>query len=92
MTANTARIPGDLKRSGRKLWIALNSEYDLSEPELLLLHQASRIADVCDELVKVIAREGVMGAGGYPHPAVKELRAQAQALAVVLRDLAIPPD
>lgn len=85
--------PTGLRKSGRALWRAVLTDYELDEHESATLLQACRLADLCDTLTRTIEAEGVMAEssqGSRVHPAVVELRQQGIALARLMTALRIP--
>lgn len=87
------RPPTGLRKSGRELWRALLTDYELDQHEQATLLQACRLADICDDLQRTIESEGLMSEssqGPRVHPAVVELRQQGIALARLLAALRIP--
>lgn len=63
--------PRGAKVSGRSLWRAVLTDYELSEHELTLLRQAVAVADLCDGLQAAVDAEGLI-VQGRPHPALVE--------------------
>lgn len=93
MTTSLPSPPRGLGKSGKALWRALLTDYDLDEHEKSILTQACRIADLCDQLQGLIDMEGPMSEssqGPRVHPAVVELRQQGIALARLMTALRIP--
>lgn len=86
--------PRGTQAAGRRLWRAVLSGFELEEHELVLLRQAVAVADVCEELQRVVDAEGPLLAGqdGAPrsHPALVELRAQRILLARLVVALRVP--
>jgi hypothetical protein len=79
--------------AGKRLWRAVLSEFELAEHEQVLLRQAVRVADLCDQLQAVVEAEGpVLRVDGQPrmHPAVVELRQQRIVLARLVVALRVP--
>lgn len=69
------RPPAGLKTAGRRLWRAVQGEYELEVHEELLLTELCRMADRLGDLAAVIKAEGVIEEGlGRAHPAVVEAR------------------
>ena len=83
------RVPAGTKAAGRVLWRSILEDYELDEHELVLLRQACRSADLCDDLQVIVDREGPMVAGRV-HPALVELRQQRIVLARLLVALRVP--
>ena len=93
MSSKIPKAPAGLKTSGRALWRAVLTDYDLDEHELTLLREACRTADACDALQTVLDAEGVMSEssqGVRTHPALTELRQQRVTFARLLTALRIP--
>ena len=93
MTTAPKQPPSDLRRSGRALWRAVLTEFDLDEHERQLLHETCRTRDLCDRLQTVLDNEGVMSEssqGARVHPAAVELRQQRVVLARLLAALNVP--
>ena len=91
---DTTKPPRGLKTSGRRLWVAVASEYDLDVHEELLLLQACRIADRLDQLA-VEANNGPITVTNFKgdqvaHPALVESRIEALALGRLLACLRMP--
>ena len=88
------RAPQGAGAAGKRLWRSVTSEFDLAEHEQVLLRQAVRVADLCDQLQAVVEAEGPMlrepGAGPRTHPAVVELRQQRIVLARLIVALRVP--
>jgi len=70
------------------------SDFELAEHELVLLRQACRVADVCDELADVVAADGVLMTTRLNeqkiHPGLVELRQQRIVLARLIVALRVP--
>lgn len=89
------RMPSGLGPSGKKLWRAVVSEYDLSAHHLILLKEASL---VCDEIARLQAF--VTSAAGNEslhvqreaRAAVVELRLQRLLLSRLLTAMHFPED
>lgn len=93
MAHNTPRPPAGLRKSGRALWRAVLSDYELDQHELSILTQACRVSDLCDQLQGTLDAEGLMSSssqGSRVHPAAVELRQQSIALARLMTALRIP--
>jgi hypothetical protein len=85
--------PRGLGAPGRRIWDAVLKDYELEEHELVLLVQAVRAADSCDELQAIITTDGRVidgQRGPKMHPAVAELRQQQLVLARLLAALRVP--
>jgi hypothetical protein len=87
------KLPSGLSRSGRALWRAVVSDYELDEHELSLLREACRTVDLCDRLEAELAGGPLMvetSQGPRVHPAAAELRQQRIAFARLLAALRVP--
>ncbi len=86
--------PAGLAAPGRRLWRAVVTDYVVAEHELVLLRQACRSADVCDELAGVVAKEGPLVTSRLGeqkvHAALVELRLQRITLARLIVSLRVP--
>lgn len=89
MTTKT-RAPRGLAPAGRKLWDAVNADYELESHELLLLENAARTADLVAQLQARIDEDGPVSPAGKTHPAVAEIRQQRITLARLLVALRVP--
>ncbi|WP_299442627.1 terminase [uncultured Phycicoccus sp.] len=92
-TQKTPPPPRGLRQSGRSLWTAVLTTFDLDEHESAILTQACRIADLCDTLQGTLDADGIMSEssqGTRVHPAAVELRQQGIALARLMTALRIP--
>lgn len=83
------RAPAGAHAAGKRLWRAVLAEYQLEEHELLLLRQAVRVADMCDDLQALVDVEGPLREG-RAHPALVELRQQRLMLARLVVALRVP--
>jgi hypothetical protein len=81
--------PDDLGPAGVRLFESITADYALSEHELTLLCEASRTADACAELSRIIGAEGYL-VDGKVHPAVSEARQQRILLARLFTSLRVP--
>ncbi len=89
----TPKPPSGCKAEGRRLWRAVLTRFQLNEHELTLLRQAVRMADVCDDLQRIVDDEGplAMVSGVVrAHPAIVELRQQRIVLARLIVALRVP--
>ena len=88
------RAPEGARTAGKRLWRAVLSDFELAEHEMALLRQAVRVADLCDDLQRVMEVEGPMlrldGQPPRTHPAVIELRQQRIVLARLVVALRVP--
>ena len=79
--ADIPRSPTGLGVSGRALWTATLTAYELDEHECQLLREACRTADTLDALQAMLDSEGLVSQssqGIRAHPALVELRQIAQ--------------
>jgi hypothetical protein len=87
------RAPAGAGRAGRALWAGVCDSFELGPHELLILKEACRVADVCEDLAAVVARDGAMlegSEGPRLHPALRELRAERLCLSRMLVSLRMP--
>ena len=85
--------PAGLRESGLRLWHSVVDLYELDEHELALLLQASRTADLLDELTEALDCDGAIHdtpQGARAHPAAVERRQQTVTLARLLAALRLP--
>lgn len=85
--------PSGLGRTGRALWGAVLADYELTEPEQVLLREACRTADSIDALQDLLSAEGLLSEssqGVRVHPALVELRQQRLTLARLWSALRVP--
>jgi hypothetical protein len=82
--------PKGLRAAGKRLWTAVTSEFELGEPETLVLLQAARCADRLDTLDRAIRRGRVVDPTGAPHSALGESRQQSILLARLVAALRLP--
>ena len=88
-----ARAPAGLRASGRALWKAVLTDFELTEHEETVLREACRTADALDDLQALLDHDGLMSEssqGARVHPALVELRQQRIAFARLLTALRIP--
>ena len=80
MTTTKPKPPNGLATRGRKFWRDVVDEFDLTDAERHLLHEACRSLDRIDALEAVVTTEGqtVTGSTGQTvlHPAIAEARQQ----------------
>lgn len=92
--SKTPKPPSGCGPAGRRLWIAVVTDYELAEHELTLLTRACRVADTCNDLQAVVDIEGplITTRFGEPkaHPALTELRSQSLLLARLVTALRVP--
>jgi phage terminase small subunit len=87
------RAPKGSGPSARRLWAAVQREYELGEHERALLVAMCRQVDRLDELEELITAEGLTVAGHGTvkmHPAVVEARQTAIAVARIAACLRLP--
>ncbi|MEV0456049.1 hypothetical protein [Catellatospora methionotrophica] len=85
--------PEGLGATGRELWQAVLAEFELTEPERVILREACRTADSIDGLQARLEADGIMPAlsqGRRVHPALAELRQQRITLARLWTALRVP--
>jgi hypothetical protein len=85
--------PAGLKRSGRALWRAVVSDYELTEHEASLLREAARTVDLLDRLEAELSGGELMtvtSQGPRVNPCAAELRQQRIAFARLLAALRVP--
>ena len=75
--------------AGRRLWRAVLGEFELAEHEMVLLRQAVRVADLCEQLQQRVDDAGPL-LGDRAHPALVELRQQRILLARLIVALRVP--
>ncbi len=94
MTKRIPSPPAGLAVAGRRLWRSVLSDFELAEHEVVLLRQACRVADLCDQLHARVAADGPMLTTRLGeqkvHPAVVELRQQRIVLARLIVALRVP--
>ncbi len=89
------RTPDGLRTSGRALWAAVLSDFELANHERILLLQAARTADLLDDLENEVRDSGAIVEsphGRRANPAAVEARQQRLALARLIVALRIPLD
>lgn len=90
----TPKPPTELRTSGRKLWKAVQSEYELEEHERALLLEMCRTVDSLDRLAAVVAIEGELVTTRLgeqkAHPALVESRQLKIAFARLSAALRLP--
>ena len=88
------RAPAGTGPAGRRLWRATLDGYVLTEHELVLLQQATRVIDHLDQLDAQLTANGLLVAGRAGelkvHPALAEARQQRLVLAKLLSALRLP--
>lgn len=94
--AGRQNAPSGMKNSGKKLWVAITSDYELEEHELLILKEACRTADRLDELDKDMENEPltVVNSKGdeTANPRIVEQRQQSLTFARLVASLKLPND
>jgi hypothetical protein len=93
MNSPDTETPDGLKWSGRRLWEATVSDYELTVHETNLLLQACRTVDTLDLLQAHVDVDGPVldgPTGLRTHPGLVELRQQRIALARLLAALGLP--
>ncbi len=93
MAQEAPKPPPGLRRSGRALWRAVMTDYELDQHETTILREACRTADSLDALQALLDAEGHMGEtsqGPRVHPALVEARQQRITFARLLTALRIP--
>lgn len=81
--------PRGTGKAGRRLWRAVLDAFDLEEHELVLLRQAVRTADLCEQLQGLVDATGPLR-GEKVNPALVELRLQRIVLARLVVALRVP--
>jgi len=71
------------------LWRSVVNDFELAQHERVLLEQAVRVLDTCEELQVLVARDGSM-VDGRPNPALIELRQERVLLGRLLAALRVP--
>lgn len=87
------RPPKGSGPSGRRLWNAVQADFELGEHESALLTAMCRQVDRLDELEALIAEQGLLVTGHGTtkmHPAVVEARQSAIAVARIAAALPLP--
>lgn len=83
------KAPVGAGKAGRKLWAAIVKDFDLDEHELVLLRQAVRVLDACENLQAQLDVDGLL-LDNRTHPALVELRQQRILLARLIVALRVP--
>ncbi len=81
--------PKELGAAGRRLWNAVEHDYELDEHELTLLKQACQVVDLLERLQAAVDEEGPF-IDGKITDAVRELRQERIVLARLLAALRVP--
>lgn len=87
--------PSGTRAAGRRLWTSVVDEFELDERELVVLVQATRTADLLDDLETEIRDGGAIvdsPQGRRANPAAVEARQQRVVLARLLAALRLPED
>ena len=96
MTTTKPKPPNGLATRGRKFWRDVVDEFDLTDAERHLLHEACRSLDRIDALEALVATEGqtVTGSTGQTvlHPAIAEARQQRLVLGRLVKQLELPDE
>jgi hypothetical protein len=85
--------PRGLRTSGKRLWQAVTSTFDLDPPEAALLEEACRTRDLLADLRLEIARNPAVidsNQGVRVHPVIVEARQQRLVLAKLIAGLGLP--
>ncbi len=85
--------PRGLKSTGKRLWNDVMDNFELTDPEAVLLREACRTADSIDGLQAQLDADGLMSTtsqGVRVHPALAELRQQRVTLARLWAALRVP--
>ncbi|WP_123788223.1 hypothetical protein [Phytoactinopolyspora halophila] len=82
-----AKAPVNLKKSGRRLWRSVTSEYGLRPDELAVLESACRLADAVADLDAELAECELESSR---LPLLREVRQQREALRKHLAQLKLP--
>lgn len=85
--------PTGLRGSGRRLYLSVTGDFELSDHELARLVEACHVMVTIEALRKIVADDGMVISGSQGdrvHPAVAEIRAQQLALSRILSALDIP--
>lgn len=85
--------PAGLDSAGRKLWDAVDSDFDLAGHEAAQLEEACRVRDMIFRLRDQLKADGTMlesSQGMRLHPAIAEIRQHQLALARLLATLHVP--
>lgn len=94
MASRVPRPPAGLGSPGRKLWRAVQREYELEQHEEQLLLEMARTSDALDRLSAAVAGDGELVEDRFgqqrPHPALVELRQQRIAYARLSAALRLP--
>ena len=92
--AGRQNAPSGMKASGKKLWVAITSDFDLEQHELLILKEACRTADRLDELDREMENEPltVVNSKGdeTANPRIIEQRQQALTFTRLIASLKLP--
>ncbi len=95
MSTKPAAPPG-LAVRGRRFWVAVVTEYEISPAELEILAEACRSLDTIDALQAAVDSDGVTvpGSTGQTriHPAVGEIRQLRLAVARLLQVIGLPAE
>src|SRR5262245_32410302 len=86
--------PAGLGAAGRRLWRDVLAVYELTVPELELLRQAARVADLIDRLEAELAGDDLVVPGSRGqravNPLLDRLTTQRRLMESLLRSMALP--
>lgn len=92
-TCTPPKAPPGLGSRGRRLWRTTVEAFELSEGEQVLLCEACRVLDACEQLAKELRAAPMVVAGSrgqdVAHPLRAELRAERLLLSKLLSQLGI---
>ncbi len=92
MTKGIPSAPRGLQRGGRALWGSVTTRFELTGPEMIILKQACRTADLVDRLDQDIRRAGMLDYEGGLRRVVVEHRMQSLTLARLIGSLRLPDE
>lgn len=96
MTKSKPRAPAGLAARGRRFWADTLADFELTDAELHLLHEACRSLDRIDALEDLVKVGGqtTEGSTGQTvlHPAIGEARQQRLVLARLVAQLDLPDE
>lgn len=92
----TMKPPADLRAQGKKLWSAVNEDYELGSHEIALLREACRATDELDILRTALLDSEVVAVGSTGQPVVnkifEEIRRHRDSLAKTITAMNLPAD
>jgi P27 family predicted phage terminase small subunit len=93
----TTKAPSVLGKEGRELWavIVTSGDYELSEPELVLVQEACECRDMIRTLRDAVARDGILipsSQGERAHPGIEAARQYSVRMSQILRQLGVGDD